>query len=88
MLSPNPKTGNWQLADLNDQNGGTVEMNDVQVQTDVGSHETFPIELLVSATNPANVGFSLGLGNFLKFSALGRICPAHADHGLPALVHV
>ena len=69
LLSPNPKTGNWQLADLNDQNGGTVEMNDVQVQTDVGSHETFSIELLVSATNPANVGFSLGLGNFLKFSA-------------------
>ncbi len=57
------------LADLNDQNNGGISQNDVIVQTGLDQDHTFSVEVLVTVTNPASIGFSLGLGNFLTLKS-------------------
>ena len=70
--NPNePNNGTVTLADLNDQNGGTVESNDVlftQAASNNPDH-TFSVEVLLTVTSPTSIAFSLGLGSFLTLSA-------------------
>jgi hypothetical protein len=67
-----PAGTNW-LLDINDQNQGTVEANDIVVTPNVNSDGAFSVELLLSVATTTTVNFNLGLPSFLALSSTGMV---------------